>query len=76
MTAKAERIKSELTGLTSEDRAELARFLIESLDEREEEGVAAAWDAELRRRAEEIESGRVTGERAEQVLRELRAKYS
>ena len=76
MTAKAEQIKSELAGLTPADRAELARFLIQSLDEQEEEGVAAAWDAELQQRAEDIVSGRVTGERAETVLRELRAKYS
>jgi putative addiction module component (TIGR02574 family) len=76
MSAKAERLKSELAALTPEDRAELARFLVESLDEGEQQGVEAAWDAELRRRAEEIESGLVAGEPAEKVLRELRAKYS
>lgn len=76
MTAKAERMKSELAGLTPEDRAELVRFLIESLDGDEEQGVAAAWDAELKRRAEDIESGRVVGEPAEKLLREMRAKYS
>ena len=76
MTAKAERMKSELAGLAPEDRAELVRFLIESLDGDEEQGVAAAWDNELKRRAEEIQSGRVTGEPAEKLLREMRAKYS
>jgi putative addiction module component (TIGR02574 family) len=76
MTAKAERLKSELATLTPGDRAELARFLVQSLDEPEEQGVEAAWDAELKRRAEEIESGRVAGEPVESVLRELRAKYS
>lgn len=76
VTAKAERMKSELAGLTPEDRAELVRFLIESLDGDEEQGVAAAWDAELKRRAEDIESGRVVGEPAEKLLREMRAKYS
>jgi putative addiction module component (TIGR02574 family) len=75
MTAKAERMKSALAGLTPEDRAELVRFLIESLDGDEEQGVAAAWDEELKRRAEEIQSGRVTGEPAEKLLREMRAKY-
>ena len=75
MTAKAERLKSELAGLTPEDRAELARFLVQSLDEEEEQGVEAAWDVELKRRAQEIESGRVVGEPADRVLRELRAKY-
>ena len=76
MTAKAERMKSELAGLAPEDRAELVRFLIESLDDREEQGVAAAWDEELKRRADDIDSGRVTGEQAERLLREMRAKYS
>lgn len=76
VTAKAQRIKSELAGLTPEDRAELARFLIESLDGEEEQGVQAAWDEELKRRAAEIESGRVVGEPAEKMLREMRAKYS
>ena len=33
-------------------------------------------DEELQRRAQEIESGQATGEPAENVLRELRAKYS
>ena len=35
-----------------------------------------AWDAELARRAEEIRSGQAQGEPAEQVLAELRKKYS
>ncbi len=76
MTAKAERLKAALVELTPEDRAELARYLIESLDDEQEQGVEAAWDEELKRRAAEIESGRVVGEPAEKVLRELRAKYS
>jgi putative addiction module component (TIGR02574 family) len=76
MTAKAEQLKAALIALTPEDRAELARFLVQSLDEEDEQGVEAAWDEELKRRAVEIESGRVVGEPAENVLRELRAKYS
>jgi putative addiction module component (TIGR02574 family) len=76
MTAKAERLKSELSELTPEDRAELARFLVQSLDEEQEQDVEAAWDEELKRRAAEIEDGRVAGEPAEKVVRELRAKYS
>ena len=76
MTAAAEKLKAELAELTPQDRAELTRFLIESLDAEADTGVEAAWDEELKRRAEEIESGRVKGELAEQVIRELRAKYS
>lgn len=66
----------ELAGLDDADRAALARFLIQSLDEGSDPDVAAAWDVELARRAEEIRSGRVSGESAEKVFSELRAKYS
>jgi putative addiction module component (TIGR02574 family) len=76
MRAKAERLKSELAELTPEDRAELARFLVQSLDDEDLLSIEEAWDEVLKRRAEEIESGRVAGEPAENVLRELRAKYS
>jgi putative addiction module component (TIGR02574 family) len=37
---------------------------------------AAGWEAELARRAEEIRSGQAQGVPAEQVLAELRKKYS
>jgi hypothetical protein len=36
----------------------------------------AAWDEELKRRAEDIQSGRVTSEPAEKLPRKMRAKYS
>ena len=76
MTAKTERIKSELASLPHQDRAELARFLIQSLDEKADPAVEAASDEELKRRAEDIETARVGTESIENVLRELRAKYS
>ena len=76
MTTKAEELKSELAALPVEDRAALAHFLIDSLDPDEDAAVEAAWDEELKRRAAEIRSGELVGEPAEQVFRELRAKYS
>ena len=69
MTIKAQELRAELAELTTQDRAELARFLIQSLDETEEEGVQAAWDTELQRRAAEIEAGSVAGEPATEILR-------
>jgi hypothetical protein len=36
----------------------------------------AAWGDELKLRAEEIESGRITGEPAEKLLRGMHTKYS
>jgi len=76
MTETAERLKPELAQLSAQDRAALAHYLIHSLDEDEEPGAEAAWDAELARRAEEIKSGKAVGEPADKVFRELREKHS
>jgi len=67
-------LKSELEQLSSEDKADLAYFLLGSL-EPEEEGVAAAWDVEVERRVEEIRSGRASGTPAEEVFAQLRQEY-
>jgi len=75
MTETAEKLKSQLLELASEDRAELAYFLLRSLDEEPETGVQAAWEAELERRWQELESGKVAGVPAEEVFAELRKKY-
>jgi putative addiction module component (TIGR02574 family) len=76
MTETAERLKTELATLSLPERAELARYLIGSLDEEEDADAEAAWDAELQRRAAAIEGGRVVGKPAAQVFAELREKYS
>ncbi|HVS39109.1 MAG TPA: addiction module protein [Gemmataceae bacterium] len=75
MTDTLERLKAEAAALTGQQRAELAYFLIHSLDE-QEEGVEEAWEAEIARRIEDIEAGRVVGIPAAQVFAELREKYS
>ena len=76
MTENAKRVKQEALRLPEDDRAELARFLIESLDESEDPDVVeAAWDEELRRRVERIEQGRSRLRPAHQVLTEIRDKY-
>lgn len=75
MSATAERIRTELLNLDETDRAELARFLILSLDEGADNDAGPAWDAELKRRAEEIRNGQALGEPAEKVFSELRAKH-
>jgi len=67
--------KNQLEKLSREERAELAYFLLSSL-EPEEEGVAAAWDAEILRRVAEIRSGKANGKPAEQVFAELRERNS
>jgi putative addiction module component (TIGR02574 family) len=74
MTKAVQEIKSHLRQLSQEERAELAGFLLESL-EPEEEGAAAAWDTEIARRMSEIRCGTTTGKPAEQVFAELRKQY-
>ena len=75
MTATAEKIKTELGGLSATDRANLAHFLIQSLplplglNE-------AELDAELEARAREIHSGQAAGEPLGKVVAELRAQFS
>jgi putative addiction module component (TIGR02574 family) len=72
MTEIAERLKSELLQLADEDRAELPYHLLRSLDERDDDDVRAAWEDELERRWQEMESGAVRGIAAEVVLPEMR----
>lgn len=76
MTETAEKLKSELSQLSRQERAELAHFLIHSLDEEVDEDAEAAWDAELAQRMEELKSGKAIGEPADKVFAELRAKYA
>ena len=76
MTARAGKLRTKLADLSETERAELARFLIKSLEDWKDEDAEKAWDAELAKRAEEIKSGRAAGEPAKKVFSELRAKYS
>ena len=59
-----------------QERAELAHFLLCSLEQEAETDVDAAWEAELARRVADIQSGKVVGLPAAQVFDELRAQFS
>ncbi len=76
MNPAVERLKSELTTLSVEQRAELAHFLIQTLDSEGEGDVDEAWENEVNRRLDLIESGTVQGIPADQVFARLKAKYS
>lgn len=76
MTETAEKLKIELSQLSVEERAELAHFLIHSLDEKIDADVESAWDAELTQRMQDIQNGTASGQPANQVLKRLREKYS
>ena len=59
MTKAARKLFDEALGLESDDRAELACLLLDSLDGESDEGVEVAWSAEVARRLAELESGAV-----------------
>lgn len=76
MTETAERLRIQLSQLSTKERAELAYFLIHSLDEDVDDNVESAWDIELTGRIQEINSGIASGEPSNQVFVGLREKYS
>jgi len=70
-----ETVMARVTRLPSAKQEEVLDF-VEFLAAKDDElGNDAALDAVLRRRIAEIENGRVQGIPAEQVIREMRAKY-
>jgi putative addiction module component (TIGR02574 family) len=71
-----EELKSAALQLPQDQRAELARLLIDSLDERFANAVDAAFDAELRKRFDEIRNGTAEGDPAEEVFAALRREFS
>lgn len=76
MTEYVEQLKCQLSQLSVQERAELAHFLIRSLDDDTDVEGESAWDAELLGRMKEIKSGKADGESANKVFAELRGKYS
>ena len=64
------KLEADLLALPLNSRASLARALIESLDETVDENAEALWADEIRRRDEDLRSGRATARPADEVLRE------
>jgi putative addiction module component (TIGR02574 family) len=70
----SEVLKKALT-LSTQDRGLIIDRLIESLDESPtDEGVEEAWDTEIKRRVEEIRSGKVQMIPGDEVRRRLAAR--
>ena len=60
MNATAKQLYDNALQLPDSERAELAAWLIESLDPDVDRLVDEAWDAEIKRRIDELDSGKVT----------------
>ena len=69
-------IEAEIKNLDLKDRATLAKWLVESLDDLSEDEVAALWVEESERRLDELEQGLVIEVTAKEALRRARASIS
>ena len=77
MSPEVSELLKRALALPPESRAALAGSLLESLDEQlAEEGIEAAWDEEIKRRIDEIDSGKVQMIPYEEVRRRLAARLS
>lgn len=71
MTKPISSVLAEALRLDDDARAELASELLASLDGPAEPDAAAAWDAEIDRRIEAIEAGRIALEPWDDVRRRI-----
>ena len=71
---RLESLRQDALELSESDRATLARDLVASLDGPEDPDAAKAWDIELCRRINEIESGNATLLDADEVLERARER--
>jgi putative addiction module component (TIGR02574 family) len=69
----ARKIEAQALRLPPKERARLAQRLIASLDPESDRDAEQAWLEEAERRLDELESGKVAGIPAEQVLEKARS---
>ena len=75
MAVAVERLAQEALTLSHQERAELAHKLLVSLEGPPDERVDAAWDTEIKERVDRIREGTAKGRPAEEVFRDIRARY-
>ncbi|HKW17824.1 MAG TPA: addiction module protein [Terriglobales bacterium] len=76
ISPQAAEILDKALALTIEERGMLIDGLVESLDDAPaEEGAEEAWNEEIKRRVDEVRSGKVKLVPGEQVLRELADEF-
>ena len=69
-------LEAEIRKLDLKDRAALAKWIVESLDELSEVEIEALWVEEAEHRLDEMARGLVTEMSAEEVLRRARMAIS
>lgn len=72
MVMTLEQLKDAADDLSGAQRAELAEYLVRSLDEREAAAVRAEWQALAERRMADVKAGKVVGVPASEALLNLR----
>lgn len=72
MILNLEQLKDAIIDLPADERVELAKFLVDSFDEKPSDAIRDAWLATAKERLEELRSGKVKGIPAEEVLKNLR----
>lgn len=76
MTPQVSEVLEKALSLSEQERELLIDRLVESLANASAEGgVEAAWDEEIKRRVDDIRSGRVKTIPGEQVLREIAEEF-
>ena len=71
-----EELEIEIKKLTLKERAALAKWIVQSLDDLSESEIDALWAEEAERRLDELEQGLATEIPAEEVLRRARTAIS
>jgi len=68
-------IEQSVLGLPKSERAHLVHLLLDSLDAPSEPDIQAIWLVEARRRADDIDAGRVKLVSAEHLERQVQALF-
>jgi len=71
MSPTLQELKNAAANLPTGERAELAQFLLRSLDATDEEETRAEWLALAEQRMAEVGAGKVVGIPAEEVVKNL-----
>ncbi|MEY2466366.1 MAG: putative addiction module component [Verrucomicrobiota bacterium] len=76
MTATLKKIANDLMTLPPEERLELADMLYERANPGDAKAIEQAWSEEIKRRVEDVETGRVKLIPSEKVHAEIRRKLN